>query len=71
MEYCESVKGDEGNMDTQHNNIYFSNYMFRNARLGSFIEFYLKPIMTFWINKVKYLRIFYNFGVPKDYQKIN
>ena len=49
----------------------FSNYMFRNERLRAFIEDHLGPIMIFWINKVKYLRIYYNFGVPKDYQKIN
>ena len=49
----------------------FSNYMFRNERLRTFIENYLGPLMLFWINKVKYLRIYYNFGVPKDYQKIN
>jgi hypothetical protein len=48
-----------------------SSYMFRNERLQTFINDYLSPIMTFYINKVKYLRIYYNFAVPKDYQKIN
>ena len=49
----------------------FSNYMFRNARLRTFLENHLQPIMVFWINRVKYLRIYFNFGVPKDYDKIN
>lgn len=48
-----------------------SNYMFRNPHLKKFLEDYLSPIMVFWINRVKYLRIFYNFAVPKWYQKIN
>lgn len=48
-----------------------SSYMFRNERLQAFINNHLGPIMTFYINKVKYLRIYYNFAVPKDYQKIN
>jgi hypothetical protein len=48
-----------------------SSYMFRNERLQTFINDYLSPIITFYINKVKYLRIYYNFAVPKDYQKIN
>jgi len=49
----------------------FSKYMFGNKRLEDFILLHLQPLMTFFINKVKYLRIYYNFAVPKDYQKIN
>lgn len=49
----------------------FSSYMFKNERLSTFINEYLGPIMIFFINKVKYLRVFYNFAVPKNYQKIN
>lgn len=48
-----------------------SSYMFRNERLNTFITNHLGPIMVFFINKVKYLRIYYNFAVPKDYEKIN
>ena len=51
--------------------ITMSNYMFRNIHLGKFLDDYLTPIMVFYINKVKYLRIYYNFAVPKWYQKIN
>ena len=51
--------------------ITMSNYMFRNIHLGKFLRDYLTPIMVFYINKVKYLRIYYNFAVPKWYQKIN
>lgn len=48
-----------------------SKYMFRNLRLASFIQDYLNPIMTFYTDRVKYLRIYFNFAVPKDYKKIN
>ena len=48
-----------------------SSYMFRNERLRQFIDNHFGPIMVFFINKVKYLRIYYNFAVPKDYEKIN
>jgi hypothetical protein len=48
-----------------------SKYMFRNRHLRTFLNDYLSPIMVFYINRVKYLRIFYNFAVPKWYQKIN
>ena len=48
-----------------------SNYMFRNTRLATFLENHLQPIMVFWINRVKFIRIYFNFGVPKDYDKIN
>jgi hypothetical protein len=48
-----------------------SSYMFRNGRLATFINDHLNPIMVMFINKVKYLRIYYNYAVPKDYQNIN
>jgi hypothetical protein len=48
-----------------------SNYMFRNTRLATFLEQHLQPILVFWINRVKFIRIYFNFGVPKDYDKIN
>jgi hypothetical protein len=48
-----------------------SSYMFKNPHLRTFLNNYLSPIMVFWVNKVKYLRIYYNFAVPKWYQKIN
>ena len=48
-----------------------SPYMFQNERLSKFILEHLQPIMVFFINKVKFLRIYYNFSVTKDYQKIN
>lgn len=48
-----------------------SSYMFINERLATFIIEYLQPIMVLFINKIKFLRIYYNFAVPKDYQKIN
>jgi hypothetical protein len=52
-------------------NITMSKYMFKNKHIREFLENYLTPIMVFYINKVKYVRIFYNFAVPKWYQKIN
>ena len=48
-----------------------SPYMFRNRRLRAFLEIYLNPIMVFYISRVKYLRIYFNYAVPKWYQKIN
>jgi len=48
-----------------------SNYMFKNERLSTFLNDYLNPIVVFLINKVKYIRIYYNYAVPKDYEKIN
>ena len=48
-----------------------SSYMFRNRHLSDFLTGYLNPIMVFYINRVKYLRIYFNFAVPKWYQKIN
>jgi hypothetical protein len=48
-----------------------SKYMFKNPHIKEFLEGYLSPIMVFYINRVKYVRIFYNFAVPKWYQKIN
>jgi hypothetical protein len=52
-------------------NITMSKYMFKNVYIRKFLEEYLSPIMVFYVNKVKYVRIFYNFAVPKWYQKIN
>ena len=52
-------------------NITMSKYMFKNVYIRKFLEEYLSPIMVFYVNKVKYIRIFYNFAVPKWYQKIN
>lgn len=48
-----------------------SSYMFRNTRLATFINSYVNSIMVFYVDSVKYLRIFYNYAVPKDYKKIN
>lgn len=48
-----------------------SSYMFKNEKLTDFINNHLNPLMVFFINRVKYLRIYYNFAVPKNYQKIN
>jgi len=52
-------------------NITMSKYMFKNVYIRKFLEEYLTPIMVFYVNKVTYVRIFYNFAVPKWYQKIN
>ena len=48
-----------------------SNYMFKNPNVKQFLEGYLNPIVVKLLNSVKYIRIFYNYAVPKDYQKIN
>ena len=46
-----------------------SSYMFRNPHLKKFLEDYLNPIMVFYINKVKYVRIYFNFGNYLFYKK--
>jgi hypothetical protein len=48
-----------------------SGYMFKNPNLSTFLQDYLNPIMVFFLNRVKFIRIYYNYGVPKDYEKIN
>jgi hypothetical protein len=48
-----------------------SSYMFGNPNVKKFLEEYFNPIIVNYINNVKYLRIFYNYAVPKDYQKID
>lgn len=48
-----------------------SNYMFKNQTVREFLEEYLNPIIVKLLNTVKFVRIFYNYAVPKDYQKIN
>lgn len=47
-----------------------SNYLFRNTKVATFLS-YLNNIMVFYLNQVKYVRIYFNFTVPKNYQKIN
>lgn len=48
-----------------------SSYMFKNPIIKEFLNMHIKPIIIKYIDGVKYLRIFYNFAVPKDYDKIN
>jgi hypothetical protein len=48
-----------------------SSYLFKNPTLSTFLTSYLNPILVSYINNVKYLRIFYNYAVPKNYQNIN
>ena len=47
-----------------------SNYLFRNTKVATFLG-YLNTIMVFYVNQVKYIRVYFNFTVPKNYQKIN
>jgi len=61
--------GNDYNSNLLRNSL--SGYMFRNPKLREFLENHLQPIMTFYINRVKFLRIYFNFAVPKDYDKIN
>ena len=48
-----------------------SNYMFKNPNMDTFLTRYLQPIMVKYINMVKYIRVYFNYAVPKHYQKIN
>lgn len=48
-----------------------SPYMFKNPKIANFLNGYVRKILILLINNVKYLRIFYNYSVPKKYTKIN
>jgi hypothetical protein len=65
------LKNTGNDYSTNLLNSTMSTYMFKNPHLKKFLEDYLNPIMVFYINKVKYVRIYFNFAVPKWYQKIN
>jgi len=45
--------------------------MFKNPNVEEFLTKHLQPIMVAYINAVKYIRVYYNFAVPKYYDKIN
>lgn len=47
-----------------------SRYLSRNPNTVYFFP-YLNAMMSYLINSVKYLRNFNNFGVRKDYKRIN
>jgi hypothetical protein len=47
-----------------------SNYLFRNEKVAGYLQ-KLNAIMVYYLNSVKTIRVFYNFTVPKNYQKIN
>jgi len=47
-----------------------SNYLFKNKNLSEFLS-YINDIMVNCIETVKYLRIYDNYNVSKDYKKIN
>jgi len=49
----------------------FSNHMFKNPNVEEFLTKHLQPIMVAYINAVKYIKVYYNFAVPKYYDKIN
>ena len=70
-EYWWNIREDSFDYGKDLFKVSMSNYMFRNPHLSNFILHYLQPIMVKYINTVKYLRIYFNFAVPKDYQKID
>ena len=47
-----------------------SPYLYNNKKLAGFLDT-LNDIMVYMVNSVKYIRNYFNYAVPKDYQKIN
>lgn len=47
-----------------------SPYLYNNTKLAGFLDT-LNDIMVHLVNSVKYIRNYFNYAVPKDYQKIN
>lgn len=47
-----------------------SPYLYNNKKLAGFLDT-LNDIMVHMVNSVKYIRNYFNYAVPKDYQKIN
>lgn len=47
-----------------------SNYLYRNTKIAGFLE-KLNAYMVQHVNLVKYIRVYYNYTVPKNYQKID
>lgn len=47
-----------------------SNYLFRNEKVAGYLQ-KLNAIMVNYLNSVKTIRVFFNYTVPKNYQKIN
>ncbi len=47
-----------------------SPYLYNNEKLAGFLDT-LNDIMVYMVNSVKYIRNYFNYAVPKDYQKIN
>ena len=48
-----------------------SRYLLLNPHINFFITNYLNPFLCTLLERVRYIRNYYNFGVPKDYDKIN
>jgi len=47
-----------------------SNYLYRNSKVAGFLE-RLNNYMVQHIELVKYVRVYFNFTVPKNYKKID
>lgn len=47
-----------------------SNYLFRNSKVAGFLE-KLNNYMVQHVELVKYVRIYFNYTVPKNYKKID
>ncbi|MCQ2313452.1 MAG: hypothetical protein MJZ84_08430 [Paludibacteraceae bacterium] len=46
-------------------------YLINNKKILVFMKYFLNPYICNLISRVKFIRNYYNFAVPKDYENIN
>lgn len=69
--YCDDIKnlGADYSNNLIENNV--SHLMFYNIHVQNFIKMFVEPYMVKLVNAVKFIRIYYNIAVNKNYKKIN
>lgn len=69
--YCDDIKylGADYSKNLIENNV--SHLIFYNSNLEKFIKSFVEPYMVKLVNAVKFVRIYYNIAVDKNYKKIN
>lgn len=69
--YCDDIKntGADYSKNLMENNL--SHLIFYNSHLSNFIKKFVEPYMVKLVNSVKFIRIYYNIAVNKNYKKIN
>lgn len=69
--YCDDIKhlGADYSKNLIENNV--SHLIFYNSYLEKFIKGIVEPYMVKLVDAVKFLRVYYNIAVDKNYKKIN